>query len=147
MYFEDGSGVFGYWTVDQHGAPIEQYCFGVYLDAGGGGRLLHSAVLSTLVIDQDGIASRWQLQFQDQELSLALQIVAQPHPIRRCWGAPGAPVPVSRAEFSIIPLVLDGSVQLRRGAGAPISLRGWGLAEYYDARLWPFDSKRVPAAG
>jgi hypothetical protein len=147
MYFEDGSGVFGYWTVDQHGAPIEQYCFGVYLDVAGGGRLLDSAVLSKLVIDQDGIASRWQLQFQDQELSLALQIVAQPHPIRRCWGAPGAPVPVSRAEFSIIPLVLDGSAQLRRGGEAPVSLRGWGLAEYYDARLWPFDPKRAPAAG
>jgi hypothetical protein len=147
MYFEDGSGVFGYWTVDQRGTPIEPYCFGVYLDAAGGGRLLASATLAELVIDRDGIASRWQLQFQDRELSLALQIVAQPHPIRRCWGAPGTPAPVSRAEFSIIPLVLDGSAQLRRAAQAPVSLLGWGLAEYYDARLWPFDPKSVPAAG
>jgi hypothetical protein len=149
MYFEDGSGVFGYWTVDQRGAPIEQYCFGVYLDAAGGGRFLADAALSELVIDRDGIASSWRLHFQDldHELSLALQIVAQQHPIRRCWGAPGAPVPVSRAEFSIIPLVLDGSAQLRRAAQAPKPLRGWGLAEYYDARLWPFDPKRAPAAG
>jgi hypothetical protein len=29
----------------------------------------------------------------------------------------------------------------------PALLRGWSLAEYYDARLWPFDPQRAPAAG
>jgi hypothetical protein len=145
MYFEDGSGVFGYWTLDEHNAPIRDYCFGVYLDAAGSGHFLASATLSDLSTDQDGIASSWRVHYRHQDFDLALQIVAQQHRIRRAWGSPNAPT--QRAAFSIIPLVLDGSAQLRRPSGALTPLRGYGLAEYYSAALWHANSKAARDAG
>jgi hypothetical protein len=145
MYFEDGSGVFSYWTLDERNTPIMDYCFGVYLDAAGAGRFLAGTTLSELMSDQDGIASSWRIHFQAQDFDLALQITAQQHQIRRCWGSPSAPT--RRAEFSIIPLVLDGTAQLQRSGHAVTQLRGSGLAEYYSAPLWPANSKAVRDAG
>jgi hypothetical protein len=145
MYFEDGSGIFSYWTLDERGAPIRDYCFGVYLAPSGAGQFLASATLSDLITDQDGIASSWRARYQAQDFELALQITAQQHQIRRCWGSPSAPT--RRAEFSIIPLVLDGTAQLRRTGQALTQLRGSGLAEYYSAPLWPANSKAVRDAG
>jgi hypothetical protein len=145
MYFEDGSGIFSYWTLDEGNAPIKDYCFGVYLDAAGSGQFLASATLSDLITDQDGIASSWRIHYQAQDFDLALQIAAQQHQIRRCWGSPSAPT--RRAEFSILPLVLDGTAQLRRTGHAVTQLRGSGLAEYYSASLWPANSKPVRDAG
>jgi hypothetical protein len=143
MYFEDGSGVFGYWTVDERNAPIEDYCFGVYLDQAGRGQFLASAMLSQLVTDQDGIARSWRVHYRDQDFSLTVQLAAQEHRIRRSWGSPDAPT--RRAEFSIIPLVLDGTAELRR-AGHAVTLRGFGLAEYYSARLWSVNPTAVREA-
>jgi hypothetical protein len=145
MYFEDGSGVFGYWTLDERNAPIKDYCFGVYLDPAGSGHFLADATLLDLITDQDGIASSWRLHYRDQDFDLALQIVAQQHRIRRAWGSPNAPT--QRAAFSIIPLVLDGTAQLRRGGHPVALLRGFGLAEYYSAALWPANSKATRDAG
>ena len=135
MYFEDGSGVFGYWTVDAREAPIEDYCFGVYLDAAGRGQFLAGATLHDLVTDQDGIARSWRIHYRHQDFSLAVQLAAQQHRIRRSWGSPDAPT--RRAAFSIIPLVLDGTAELHRAGHAVTLLRGFGLAEYYNALLWP----------
>ncbi|MFI4866139.1 MAG: hypothetical protein ACHQDB_03425 [Steroidobacterales bacterium] len=145
MYFEDGSGVFGYWTLDERNAPIKDYCFGVYLDPVGSGHFLASATLSDLITDQDGIASSWRVHYRHQDFDLTLQIVAQQHQIRRAWGSPNAPT--QRAAFSIIPLVLDGSAQLRRARRALTPLRGFGLAEYYSAALWRANSKAARGAG
>jgi hypothetical protein len=145
MYFEDGSGIFSYWTLDERNAPIKDYCFGVYLDRAGSGQFLASATLSDLITGQDGIASSWRIHYQAQDFDLALQITAQQHQIRRCWGSPSAPT--RRAEFSIIPLVLDGTAQLRRTGDAVTQLRGFGLAEFYSAPLWSANSKAVRDAG
>jgi hypothetical protein len=145
MYFDDGSGIFGYWTLDERNAPMLDYCFGVYLDAAGAGRFLPDATLSQLCTDQDGIARSWHLHFRDPEFSLALEVTAQHHDIRRCWGAPDAPT--RRADFSIIALVLDGFAQ-RHCAGKGVTrLRGFGLAEYYSALLWPVNPSAARAGG
>jgi hypothetical protein len=145
MYFEDGSGFFSYWTLDENNAPIREYCFGVYLDAAGSGQFLASTTLSDLITDHDGIASSWRVHYQARDFELTLQIAAQQHQIRRCWGGPGAPA--RRAEFSIIPLVLDATAQLRRSGNALKQLRGTGLAEYYSALLWSANSKAARDAG
>lgn len=51
LYFEDGSGVFGYHSLDATGRPIDEYCFAVYMHADGGGRLLSGHMV-------DGLGSR-----------------------------------------------------------------------------------------
>jgi hypothetical protein len=144
LAFEQGGGLFGYWAVDEAGAPIRDYCFAVYLDAAGGGRLLTDVALSRLLLDEDGIARSWQLELRDRGLALSVRLVAREHLIRRCWGA--AHAPTRRADYSIIPLVLDGSAELRRG-GYRATLRGSGLAEYHDARLWRANSQAARTTG
>ena len=141
MYFEDGSGMFGYWTVDERGAPLEHYCFGVYLDAAGTGHYVTRARLSHLLTDQDGIARRWRVHYRHPQFSLTVQLAAQEHGILRSWGSPAAPT--QRAQFSIIPLVLDGNAELHRRGCAIELLRGFGLAEYYNARLWAVNPNAV----
>ncbi|MGH8231387.1 MAG: hypothetical protein ACRESY_06155 [Steroidobacteraceae bacterium] len=144
LAFDQGGGLFGYWAVDEAGAPIRDYCFAVYLDAGGGGRLLTDVTLSQLLLDEDGIARSWQLELRDRDLALSVRLAAREHLIRRCWGA--AHAPTRRADYSIIPLVLDGSAELRRGSHRT-RLRGSGLAEYHDARRWRANSQAARASG
>jgi hypothetical protein len=144
LAFDEGGGLFGYWTVDERGEPIRDYCFAVYLDAAGGGRLLTDVTLSQLLLDEDGIAHSWRLELRDRELALSVKLAAREHLIRRCWGA--AHAPTRRADYSILPLVLDGSAELRR-RGHRSTLRGSGLAEYHDARLWRANSQAARDSG
>ena len=64
MYFEDGSGLYGYHAVDANNQPIEGYCFGVFLTPEGQGRFLTDATLLRLVLDEDRIAESWRLRYR-----------------------------------------------------------------------------------
>jgi hypothetical protein len=136
LFFEDGSGLFGYHSVDAHGNLIDGYCFNVYLDGAGNGRLLEDSELRGLGLDSDGIASRWEISCKAQNFSLIVDVTARDSRILRCWGSPEAPQ--TRKDFSIIPLVLDGSAELTI-QGHSKTLKAYGLAEYFNADLWPAD--------
>jgi hypothetical protein len=141
MYFEDGSGLFGYQALDIEDRPIEDYCFIVYLDAAGQGRLLQGSELIALHIDSDRIAQRWRISYRDDRLALDLQVTVQHHDIVKCWGP--AHRLERRREFSIMPLVLDGAATIAEPGTPTRTLRGWGLAEYYDQQLWPLNPLAV----
>jgi hypothetical protein len=140
LYFEDGSGLYGYQAVDMNNQPIEGYCFGVFLNPEGQGRFLIDATLVQLALDEDRIASSWKLRFRDDVGTIEVVINVRPQPILRSWGSPTAPQ--RRDEFSILPLVLDGLAQLVDGDGSKRMLRGIGLSEYYDTELWPIRRER-----
>jgi hypothetical protein len=141
LYFADGSGLFGYHSVDADGCLIAGYCFYVYLDSAGKGELLKNAALTRLLLDNDGIAKSWEVSGHTQGGSLSVNVTVRHTSIIRCWGSPGAPR--TRREFSIIPLVLDGSAQISgmKGIGA---LKAYGLAEYFNSDLWPADKAATP---
>jgi hypothetical protein len=136
LYLEDGSGLFGYHSVDSQGLPIEDYCFGVYLDAAGHGRFLNDTALIHLALDADEVAKGWHICWRAPDFFLAADVEVQCSPILKCWGSPSAPQ--SRRDYSIIPLVLNASVHIN-DAGFSRALRGYGLAEYFNANLWPAD--------
>jgi hypothetical protein len=140
LYFEDGSGLFGYHSVDAHGAPIEDYCFGIFLDAKGKGSLLTDTELTHLVVDEDGIASGWQSRWRKGDLSVSTIISVESSRILKSWGT--ADAPQDRRRYSIIPLVLNATGTVVQG-GAVRILQGYGLAEYFNADLWPADAAAV----
>jgi len=86
LYLEDGSCMFGYYSTDARGQPIDDYCFCVYLDSAGNCRLLCDTVLTTLVLDEDGIATSWQITWRDSALSLGAVVTVQRSQILRSWG-------------------------------------------------------------
>ena len=139
LRLEDGGGLFGYYAIDALTRPIEDYCFCVYLDAAGNGRLLSHGVLARLDLDEDGIANGWQVTWRDAGLMLDADVSVRPGPILRSWGGPHAPQ--TRREFGFPPLVLDAAVRVRQGDTVR-DLRGWGLAEYFDADLAAADLAR-----
>ncbi len=137
LYFEDGSGLYGYYAVDANNRPIAAYCFGVFLNQDGQGRFLGDATLTQLALDQDRIARSWQLRYRLDGGAVEMAITVRPQPILRSWGSPTAPQ--RRHQFSILPLVLDCVAQFVGGDGTNRTLRGIGLSEYYDRDLWPID--------
>ena len=139
LRLEDGGGLFGYYAIDTLGRPIEDYCFCVYVDSAGRGRLLSDGVLARLDLDEDDIARSWRLTWRDTEVALEADVTVRPGPILRCWGGPNAPQ--TRREFGFPPLVLDATVQIHEG-GATSALRAWGLAEYFNADLAAADLAR-----
>lgn len=148
LRLEDGGGLFGYYALDTLGRRIEDYCFCVYVDPAGRGRLLPDGVLARLDLDEDDIARGWHLTWQDTEVALEADVTVRPGPILRSWGGPNAPQ--TRREFGFPPLVLDATVQIHE-RGATSVLRAWGLAEYFNADLAAADlARRVipgPPAG
>jgi hypothetical protein len=136
IFFEDGSGLFGYHSVDAQGNLVAGYCFNVYMDGKGNGELLEDSELRHLTVDEDGIADGWEIVCKAPTFSLAVAIKVRRSDILKAWGSPSAPQ--TRKDFSIIPLVLDGAAKLET-SGRCRSLKGYGLAEYFDARLWPAD--------
>jgi hypothetical protein len=137
LYFEDGSGLYGYHALDQYDRPIEGYCFGVFLDPQGEGRYISDVTLIQLALDEDRIAESWRLLYRGDDGTIDISITVRPQPILRCWGSPTAPQ--RRDQFSIVPLVLDGLAHFVRADGSVKILRGIGLAEYFDSELWPID--------
>lgn len=137
LYLEDGCGIFGYYSEDQQGNPIPDYCFGVYLDEAGESAFAGHASLANLKLDADSIASAWRMSWRGGNVSIDGDISVQPSRILRSWGTPSAPQ--TRAEFSIIPLVLEANLEVTTEAGRR-NVRGHGLAEYFNADLWPADA-------
>jgi hypothetical protein len=136
LHFGDGSGLFGYHSIDADGRPTPGYCFHVYLDAQGVGTFLPGPALERLELDGDGIAKSWELHYITPDFSLAVSIAVRGTAILRSWGSPSAPQ--TRREFSILPLVLDGEARIRDKNNTR-TLKAYGLAEYFNADLWPAD--------
>jgi hypothetical protein len=134
MYFEDGSGLFGYHAVDEQDRPIPYYCFGVYIDPAGKGSFLPVARTSGLEIGTDNIPSRWRLEWKGSEAEVTADITVQDLPLVKAWGSDSAPR--RRSDFIIFPLVLDGAAAVSKG-GRTRRLAGYGLAEYFNAEHWP----------
>jgi hypothetical protein len=132
LRLEDGGGLFGYYARDVLGQPITDYCFGIYVDPSGEGRMLSEANLERLDVDEDGIANGWRVTWRGGGLTVEADVDVRPSPILRSWGGPNAPR--SRRDFGFPPLVLDGAVRVHEGDGVR-DVRAWGLAEYFDAAL------------
>lgn len=139
LRLEDGSALFGYYALDISGRPIEDYCFCVYLDAAGNGRLLADGALGHLELDEDDIARGWQLAWRDTGMAVEADVSVRPGPILRSWGGPNAPQ--TRREYGFPPLVLDATVRVHEGDATRV-LRGAGLAEYFHVDLASEDLAR-----
>jgi hypothetical protein len=128
MAFDDGSGIFGYQS------PLDSYCFGFHIDREGNGRFLPGARLEGLETDRDNLPKRWRLAWRDEGLAIEADIEVRDLGIEKSWGSPRAPR--SKKDFIIFPLVLDGEARISEGTRAPRTMRGRGLAEYFNAEHW-----------
>jgi hypothetical protein len=134
MYFEDGSGLFGYHAVDKQDRPIPYYCFGVYVAPSGKGSFLADAQTRRMELGEDNIPTRWSLEWKGGDVAVAAEIIVRDLPLLKAWGSENAPR--RRGEFIIYPLVLDGKAEINAGVRSR-RLAGWGLAEYFNADYWP----------
>jgi hypothetical protein len=146
MFFEDGSGIFGYHAENLQGRPIEYYCFGVYVDREGRGHFLPQARLRDLRTDDDDLPEQWSLEWRNEDVRISCGITVERTEIARSWGSPDTPQ--SRREFSILPLVLNGSASVTESSGGAVNrgaasgtqksrtIKGYGLAEYFNKTLW-----------
>jgi hypothetical protein len=135
LALEGGGGLYGYHALDAAGTPIGYYCFGIYVDAAGKGWFLPRASITGPDRDSHGLPRSWALHWLGDGVEVRAEITARDSSILRSWGSPRAPRSVE--EFSIIPLVLDGNASIRGPLAGTRAARGRGLAEYYDASLWP----------
>ena len=133
MALEDGSRLFGYHAVDDAGATLDYYCFGVHVDPDGRGTFLAQSQLEDMTFDDDDLPARWRLTWRSAEMTVETTVSVQDLPLKKGWGGPMWPR--SRARYSVFPLVLDGRSKVTR-AGGSATLPGRGLAEYYDAAKW-----------
>ncbi len=133
MFLEDGSRILGYHAEDNAGRPLPYYCFGIFVEPGGRGTYLPEAALADLRITENNTPGGWRLDWRGPGVHLEAGIAVKPTRILAGWGSPMAPK--SPKDFIILPLVLDGEVTLRRGAGAQ-TLKGYGLGEYFNADFW-----------
>ncbi|MEJ2707234.1 MAG: hypothetical protein P8074_06435 [Anaerolineales bacterium] len=128
LFFQDGSILFSYYTVDDQERRVLGYSFGMYITADGDGLWLPSTRLSNLKFDQDGLPEIWQLAWQVGEFRLAVEVSVKPTSIQRIWGSPE--LPKTRSDFVYIPLVLDAVARVFRD-GEQQTLSGVGLSEYW----------------
>ena len=133
LALDDGGALLGYHATDVLGQPIEDYCFGVHVDAIGHGTYLPDTGAPEIELDADGLPARYRIDWRGPHLAVTADVTVRPMPIIRAWGSPSAPT--SRAAFPILPLVLDARVTLE-GATGPATQRGIGLAEHFDATAW-----------
>ncbi len=135
LALEGGGGLYGYHAVDAGGSPIDSYCFGIFIDPSGRGTFLPRASIMGPDRDAHGLPRSWVVLWRGEGAEVRAEITARESSILRSWGTSRAPKTVE--EFSIIPLVLDGKASISDAGGGTRTARGRGLAEYYDARLWP----------
>ena len=131
MCFEDGSAIISYYTVDHTGTCVEDYSFGLYVDADSNSRWLPKATLSDLKFDHDGLPKAWRLRFADHGFNLAVDISVKSTSILEAWGTWGTSKPPrARKDFVLIPLVLDGIGSVNEDDTSR-TIQGYGLAEYW----------------
>ena len=134
LALEDGSSLYAYHAEDIAGNPIGYYCFGILVDPEGRGTFLADARTTAIELDGEGIPRTWRFRWAPDQVSVDAEVTVRPLPLVRGWGGPAAPT--SRASYVIFPLVLDAAITTRRG-GQTRTLKGAGLAEYFDADAWP----------
>jgi hypothetical protein len=127
MYFEDGSGIFGYHAEDSSGDPISYYCFAVHINTRNSGQFLDQAEMQELEFDENNLPASWKLCLRNGEYIIDADIAARPTTLLQSWGSSLAPK--SLTDFMKPPLVLDGMASFRAEDGQS-NLRGYGLAEY-----------------
>jgi hypothetical protein len=130
MALQDVGRCFGYHAEGDDGLPIDDYCFGVDVDAGGSAEFLPLARLHDLQFDDDGLPARWRVEWRGPTRTVEADVTVRPIPLARSWG--GASAPRSRAAFTSFPLVLDIEARVERD-GVVRRASGGGLAEYYAA--------------
>jgi hypothetical protein len=133
MYFEDGSGVFGYHAEESSGDPLGYYCFGVYVDPQNRGKFLSKAEMQELEFDENSLPARWKLCWSDTDVRVDLEVTVRPTRLLQSWGS--ALAPKTPKDFIILPLVLDGTASVETRDGRR-TLKGRGLAEYFNMDDW-----------
>ena len=104
------------------------------MQPGGRGTYLPRAQLPELEISKHKTPEAWRLAWAGPGVSLEARIRVKPTELLAAWGSPIAPR--SQEDFIILPLVLDAEVTVRRG-GTSSSMKGYGLAEFFNADFWP----------
>jgi hypothetical protein len=133
MYFEDGSGIFGYHAEDKSGNPISYYCFGVHVDSSGRGSFLGDAQMQDLKLDQNHLPASWKLHWGNKDYRIDVDVTVKPTTLLQSWGSSLAPQ--KQEDFIILPLVLDSIAAVKTGDKQK-ALKGYGLAEYFNADYW-----------
>jgi hypothetical protein len=133
MYFEDGSGIFGYHAEDKSGNPLAYYCFGVHIDPQNRGSFLSTAVMHELEYDENNLPAFWKLCWADTDMSVELEVTVKPTTLLQSWGS--AVAPKTPKDFIILPLVLDGTASVQTEDGRK-TVNGYGLAEYFNMDDW-----------
>lgn len=133
MYFEDGSGMFGYHAEDKSGNPLAYYCFGIHVDSRNRGQFLDRAEMQDLNFDENNLPASWKLCWANREYRIDADIMVKPTTLLQSWGS--ALAPNTPKDFIILPLVLDGTAIVRTRDGER-TLKGWGLAEYFNVDYW-----------
>jgi len=133
MYFEDGSGIFGYHAEDKSGKPLSYYCFGIHIDPLNQGKFLADADMQELKFDENNLPASWRLEWADRDYRIDLEVTVKPATLLQSWGSTLAPKTLK--DFIILPLILDGTVSVRTKGGGK-TLRGYGLAEYFNVDYW-----------
>jgi hypothetical protein len=130
LAFGDGSGLFGYYAEHEGGVRMDDYCFGVYVDASGNGHFLDHAATSQVEWDEDGLPERWELDWRGEDAAVQASVAVVPVPMRRAWG--GTSLPRTRADYLFIPLVLESSGRVTSRASS-VRVGGRGLGEHWRA--------------
>jgi len=130
MIFDDDSILISYYSVDNTGARVDDFSFGLYIDAQNNSKCLQEVTLSDLRFDDDELPQAWRLQFGSRGFNLGVDISVKNTSILEAWGTWGESVPRTRRDFILMPLVLDGTA-LISDENTSRALEGHGLAEYW----------------
>jgi hypothetical protein len=133
MYFEDGSGIFGYHAEDKFGKPLAYYCFGIRIDPQNQGRFLADAEMKELRFDENNLPASWRLGWWEEDQRIDIEVTVKTTTLLQSWGS--ALAPKTQKDFIILPLVLDGTASVQT-KGKRRTMRGYGLAEYFNVDYW-----------
>lgn len=133
LYFEDGSGIFGYHAEDKSGEPLSYYCFGIHIDPQNRGKFLADAQLLEMKVDGNNIPVSWRLCWADGDYRIDVEVKVLPTTLLKSWGSSLAPK--SLKDFVILPLVLEATAVFQTGEKQSTQ-KGYGLAEYFNIDYW-----------
>lgn len=133
MYFEDGSGIFGYHAEDKSGSPLSCYCFGIHIDSQNQESFLADAQMQELKFDENNLPASWKLCWGNNQYRIDVDVTVKPTTLLQSWESSLAPK--MQKDFIILPLVLDGLASVQTEGGQR-TLKGYGLAEYFNVDYW-----------